>query len=526
MPLDSLQSLFEKAHSIETNIQQHITHIQTRKGTQVITDHHYTLQTKPPTSKRQKIRHDTNHSDGCLLQIIDETDTINADDIISAWSYNGKPLTKEKIAIDEFIDRRLHGFNDLIRLNEEYGALLDKYSRLLTDEKECRRAVEDLVDNMEVLEEALGDINDQLQDKAESDEVNSEMALFVKKISLQWKKVQSRISRDQFDNHSMMDKEKAKLVDSCEENDRIRFTFKHTLLRSTDSIWTLQPYILKSKHYLASAGDGKSITIWDMSNNTVADTLTGHSDTIYALALYVQNGVQMLASASDDHTIKLWNLHNHINIETLSDNSGINALAVYEEDGRMTLISGSDDSTLKLWDLQTHNTTTTLLGHEKAIDALTVYNHGSNMYLASSSRDRCVKIWNLDIFVAVRTLNENVSFVRSLSVVNYDGKDVLVSGDDDGKIKMWRIEDLECVETIDAHSDSILALDMVEYNNKQCLVSGSFDNTVKIWDMQNKSAMTTLEVDSGIHTITVFRNGDRTCLASGGDKGNLKLWME
>lgn len=130
MPLDTLQTLLQKAHAIKINIQQHITHLQDRKGKQVITKHQYTLQTKLPDSKKQKTQYDTPHpSDAYLLQISDKTSTVNADDIIAAWEYGGKPLKKEKIAIDEFIDRDLDDFDDLIRLNDEYSVLLDKYTR-------------------------------------------------------------------------------------------------------------------------------------------------------------------------------------------------------------------------------------------------------------------------------------------------------------------------------------------------------------------------------------------------------------
>ena len=38
---------------------------------------------------------------------------------------------QEKVAIDGFIDRKIVGFDDLVRLNANYGVLLDKkYSPL------------------------------------------------------------------------------------------------------------------------------------------------------------------------------------------------------------------------------------------------------------------------------------------------------------------------------------------------------------------------------------------------------------
>lgn len=102
-------------------------------------DNQYVLQSELPATKRQKV------------ELIDQAETRNVDDSVVAWRYEGESLEKEKIAIDDFVDRKLVGYDDLSWLSADYGVLLNKYSRLLSDEKESRMAVERLMINVKIL---------------------------------------------------------------------------------------------------------------------------------------------------------------------------------------------------------------------------------------------------------------------------------------------------------------------------------------------------------------------------------------
>ena len=118
---DSLHTLLQKAHAINTVNRENLDFIQSRKGQQVITKHQYSIQTKPSAAKKQKIQHHANtdtttsHSHD-KFTLLDRKSTKNVDDIISSWRYSGAAaLTKEKVAIDDFIDRTLVGYDDLVK---------------------------------------------------------------------------------------------------------------------------------------------------------------------------------------------------------------------------------------------------------------------------------------------------------------------------------------------------------------------------------------------------------------------------
>ena len=124
---DSLHVLLQKAHAISAVNQGNLDYIQSRKGQLVITKHQYSIHTKPHAAKKQKTQYHatisintstSTASDATndMFSLSDHKATKNVDDIISSWRYSGAAaLTKEKVAIDDFIDRTLVGYDDLVK---------------------------------------------------------------------------------------------------------------------------------------------------------------------------------------------------------------------------------------------------------------------------------------------------------------------------------------------------------------------------------------------------------------------------
>ena len=531
---DSLRTLLQKAHAIHTVNQENISDIFAQKGHQVVVKQQYTLQTKPPKEppyKKPRTQPYITH-DHHMLKLFNRKSTKNAKEIIATWIYRGEKLTKEKIAIDDFIDRKLVDYDDLIRLHKAYGRMVNRYSRILQDEAESRVAAEILVHNMEILHDAIGKLHEQLQDISESNYVSDAITLLMKDLSKDLSKslnkFQSRVSgiRLNVNLETELDEGNSKAEDSCKLKDCKAMTCKCTLSEHEGHVWALQPYMLNDKQYLASASEDKTIKVWDLSTNTVIDTLTGHTADVSALALYTMNGIPMLASASEDKTIKLWNLSNNANYNTLfGHDSWINSLAVYEKSDTSILISGSNDQTIKLWDIDNFCTLATLIGHDESVHVLAVYKHNDKPYLASGSHDNTIKIWSLEDLNLIATL-ENVGHICSLLAIKYEGKHVLTTGDEEGMIKLWSLEDYNCIITMEAHSRPIYSLSALEHDGNVRLVSGSYDDKIKVWDLQNQSVVTTLSNYAEITSMKVSMNGDCACIVCGDGEGKIKLWMQ
>ena len=146
--------------------QELITFIQSRREHNVETKHHFTLKPLSSTSK------------SCLPFYLVSNATIkDGYDIIAAWTYHGEPLIQETIAIGGFINRKIVGFDDLVRLNAEYGELLDVYSHFPDTFPKSHVAVECVMCNMKILKQAIADVHDRVLDVIDSTEMNDAVSL-------------------------------------------------------------------------------------------------------------------------------------------------------------------------------------------------------------------------------------------------------------------------------------------------------------------------------------------------------------
>src|SRR5438270_686372 len=90
---------------------------------------------------------------------------------------------------------------------------------------------------------------------------------------------------------------------------------------------------------LASAGDHRTIRLWDPARNKERLLLEGHEDDIYQLA--------------------------------------------FTPSGR-TLVSGGSDGKILLWDVRTGQRTQTLPGHRSMVTALSIHPHGDDILSAAN----------------------------------------------------------------------------------------------------------------------------------------------
>lgn len=543
----SLLSLLDKAHTINSINENTLKDIKSRTDQEVITHNQYTL-------KPKKLNGKIGMEDE-LFAIVNKTRTRKINDIITAWKYSGEPLRKERIAIGNFIDINLENFEDLNRLQRDYGLLLDQYSRILRDETESRDAVEGVLSNMEKLRLAIEDLYEETLSVEDDVDNNDEIRECLKILSRDMKKLQKKFpglylslngiayERKQhipesttlttphnlselYSNLNGIDEE-TKLESIPKFDDCSTLTCKHTLSEHNGVIFALQPYLLNDKQYLASASGDKTIKLWDLSNNCVVATLKGHTETVRSLALYTHGGEKMLVSGSRDNTIKLWKLSNNSNTQTLTGHSGnISSLTIFEKERDIFLVSGSADMSIKIWNLDNLDLIASIKAHQNVVYALSTYYLDGKPYLVSGGHDCKIKIWNLDDKSLVRSLVENISEIYSLVVVDCDYEKILASGDSKGQIKLWNLKNYECLGTIKARSGVVWSLEVHHCQSKVCLICPGNGKSIMVWDMMNRTVMATLSNDTIINKLRVFMIGDQGCLATGDSNGNIKLWME
>ena len=255
--------------------------------------------------------------------------------------------------------------------------------------------------------------------------------------------------------------------------------------------------------WLASAGEGGKVQVWDLATGTTRHTLTGHTDLIQALAVAPDGS--WLASAGNDREVQVWDLATGTARDTLTGHTDlIQALAV-APDGSW-LASASNDE-VRVWELAT-GVRNTLTGHHTGrVNTLVLAPDGS--WLASASNDE-VRVWELATGVR-NTLTGHTHRVEALAVAP-DGS-WLASADSDygGEIRVWDLATGTAHPTLTGHTNRVWALAVAP--DGSWLASADYSGEIRIWDLATGTARHTLTgLTSRANTLVVAP--DDSCPAS------------
>jgi WD40 repeat protein/serine/threonine protein kinase len=261
----------------------------------------------------------------------------------------------------------------------------------------------------------------------------------------------------------------------------------------------------------------------DRLSRSLGQTLTGHQKAraIWSVA-YSPDG-RRLASAGDDRTIKLWDISTGQAIHTLVSRQYVLAVAFHPGGARLAS-AGSDqtpgDRMVTLWDAATGQAIRTFPeGHTKAIDQLAYAPDGK--VLATSSRDGTVKLWESDTGSLIRTLPDHHGGFSSRIVFSPDSKTLLSAGGGEPTTRFWEVATGQVATTL-KDTPGILAISA----DGKTLATGSIDGTIKLWDIAAGSVVRTLRDH---HNVDPIRNlafsSDGKTLASTGLTGQaVTLW--
>lgn len=99
---------------------------------------------------------------------------------------------------------------------------------------------------------------------------------------------------------------------------------------------------------LASAGEGNSVSIWDVQTGQKLRELKGHLAPVYSLE-FSPDGLK-LVSAGQDCIVRLWDVASGNSLQTLTGHHFCVSSVKFSRDGKL-LISSSWDTTIKIWDV-------------------------------------------------------------------------------------------------------------------------------------------------------------------------------
>ncbi len=195
---------------------------------------------------------------------------------------------------------------------------------------------------------------------------------------------------------------------------------------------------------IASGGEDKTITLWDINQGSLLRTLEGHFLNIWSVAFSPDSS--RLASGSFDRKIKIWNFNDGQLIKTLEGHTQAVLSVAFSKDGQF-LVSGGDDSTVKLWNITDGTLIRSFQKDSEHIYSVAISPDGRR--LVSGGRDRnivgefiqkffgasdsskwvTVRLWNVEDGKLIQTFAHHSNDVFSVAF-SPDGKWIVTAGED------------------------------------------------------------------------------------------------
>lgn len=275
---------------------------------------------------------------------------------------------------------------------------------------------------------------------------------------------------------------------------------------------------------LASAGQDKTVKVWNARTGALQHVLKGHRSPVLSLAFRPDG--QQLASGSGDLAatrtggeVIIWDPKRGEKTLILPGHKNrVWALAFSPADGRL-LASAGDDRTVVLWDLAMGKEALIFREHTGPVLALDFRPDGQRLASAANGQ---VKIWDPKTGKVDVTFPKNYpSRIHGVAFSPPDGKR-LAGANARGEVKVWDVSTGE--EAVVMKGQHSLGATSVKFSpDGKDLVSASYDQTLKIWDAATGDERRTLRGHTAaVRHATYSRDGRR--LASADEEGTVKIW--
>jgi len=286
---------------------------------------------------------------------------------------------------------------------------------------------------------------------------------------------------------------------------------------------------------IASAGEDRSVQVWDALSGNNAFTYHNHGAAVSAVA-WSPDG-QRIASAGEDHSVQVWDATaGPHSLRALALRAGFNYV-IYDghasavqtvawSPGGRYIASGGNDNTVQVWDAGTKETIAIYHGHSDVVEALTWL--PDSLHVASASNDHTVRVWNIYTNNTIFTYRKRSSVVHAIAC-SPDGK-YCAFASSDRTVQIWDISANREVFTYRGHSRNIHAVAWSP--DGRYIASAGEDETVQVWDAryrkqqgasQQQRVFTYRYHDGSVWTVAWSPDGQR--IASAGDSGNVHVWQ-
>ena len=192
-----------------------------------------------------------------------------------------------------------------------------------------------------------------------------------------------------------------------------------------------------------------------------------------------------LASAGDDRTIRLWDANTQQCTGVLRGHDDYVRALAFDPTASYKLASGSVDKTIRLWDTNQKSCTSFLDGHQLSVNSVAFDPEGSGR-LASASADGTVRLWNpnartfLGSGKCVAELAELGARTSVNSVAfNPSRPGILASAGEDGQIRIWDVIAGKCISKMIGHDGAVRSIAFDPQGTGRLMSAGE-DRSVRV----------------------------------------------
>jgi WD40 repeat protein len=313
--------------------------------------------------------------------------------------------------------------------------------------------------------------------------------------------------------------------------------------------------------WLASAGNDKTLRIWNVADGNEAKRIPVDDLLIEALAFSADG--QKLASGGTGNTLIVWDVATGEAQLRLPGHTAAITAIVFSDDGKF-VASGSADRSVKIWDLTKGKRFKDLPGHTDNIEALRFSTDGG--FLVSGGDDKILKVWKTSTGKVFFEAKDNAGRVLSARFLR-DGR--LLYSDSSGTVKTLDVAAKRITNSLAARVGPDFAEDAVESEaisvdgsilaiadggrtasvyattrgerliSLESHLSGFFgvafspsqrwlamagnDNSVKLWDLKTGQEVASLAGHAGYVTALAFDSGNQRLFSASSD-GTIGVW--
>ncbi|WP_432040770.1 caspase family protein [Streptomyces chartreusis] len=308
----------------------------------------------------------------------------------------------------------------------------------------------------------------------------------------------------------------------------VNLAHRTTLIGHTDSVHAVAVTKIDNRPHAITAGDDRTVRVWDLTSGTERTTLTGHTAPVYDVAVTKIDNHPHAITTSNDRTVRVWDLTSGTERTTLTGHtSSVNAVAVTEIDNHPHAITTGDDGTVRVWDLTSGTERTTLTGHTSSVNAVAVTEIDNRPHAITAGYDETVRVWDLTSGTERTTLTGHTSSVNALAVTEIDNRPHAITTSDDRTVRVWDLTSGTERTTLTGHTSSVNALAVTEIDNHPHAIttSGDDDGTVRVWDLTSGTERATLtgHTDS-VHAVAVTEIDNRPHAITASDDETVRVW--